>query len=275
MTPVETIADHRCNKVDWDLEEQQTEERFGKYCAKWNCDKIRKMIQEFLATKEMTQTKFLVIIGNVNSNSYRNFMKLKGPYTGANNGTYSGAIEFFAKRDEAKKAIPASDKKRKREQAEAAGGASKTKDEVSVLLAQIAATPLPPLPTPEGNGVTDLSYYREHAVYLSCDEVRKQAMEFLAASGIKKAEFFRAIGNVQSKSWNDFIGNRGAGEGVYMQPGAANSCYYNAACFLERLRIVRGEAKSAKRMKFADEHPRGYMLRHDNGKRWVCKGMPM
>ena len=46
------------------IDEEGAEAReFSAYSAKWNCNKIRKMIAEFLATKEMTQTEFLKQIG--------------------------------------------------------------------------------------------------------------------------------------------------------------------------------------------------------------------
>lgn len=59
-----------------------------------SCDAIRKKINMFLATKEMTQTEFLRQIGGVNSNSFQRFMKLKGAYSGSDNGTYRGAVEL-------------------------------------------------------------------------------------------------------------------------------------------------------------------------------------
>jgi len=67
-------------------DEDEEEKLLSKYMDKWNCNLMRRKIQEYLATKEMTQTKFLETIGRVNSNSFGNFMKLKGPYTGINNG---------------------------------------------------------------------------------------------------------------------------------------------------------------------------------------------
>jgi hypothetical protein len=68
-----------------------------------SCDTIRKKINIFLATKEMTQTAFLLAIGKVNNNSYQNFMRLKGSNGGCNNGTFYGAAKFFYDRDQAEK----------------------------------------------------------------------------------------------------------------------------------------------------------------------------
>lgn len=58
---------------------------------------LRLKINELLATKEMTQTKFLSEIGGVNPNSFRNFMALKGN-SGLDNRTYWGGVRFFIKR---------------------------------------------------------------------------------------------------------------------------------------------------------------------------------
>lgn len=56
-----------------------------------SCDEIRRKINAFLKTGEMTQKQFLEEIGKVNSNSFGRFMKMKGQDAGASNGTYYGA----------------------------------------------------------------------------------------------------------------------------------------------------------------------------------------
>src|SRR5690348_8682832 len=63
--------------------------------SKVSCDTIRKKINMFVASKEMTLMSFLSKIG-VNHNSYTQFMKKKGKDGGCNNGTYWGALNFFA-----------------------------------------------------------------------------------------------------------------------------------------------------------------------------------
>jgi hypothetical protein len=67
-----------------------------------SCDKVRRDITMFLATKEMAQIKFLDTI-SVNANSFGRFMKLKGSTSGRQNGTYWGAVRFFEHRKGKKK----------------------------------------------------------------------------------------------------------------------------------------------------------------------------
>lgn len=85
----------------------------GRYDFNVSCDTIRRKINMFLATKEMTQTAFLEAIGHVNSNSLGRFMKLKGPYSGSDNGTFWGAVKFFQDRDRAAKEAKKSGKQKK------------------------------------------------------------------------------------------------------------------------------------------------------------------
>ena len=221
----------------------------------WNCNRIRTKISEFLATKEMTQTEFLRIIG-CNSNSYGRFMKLKGPTSGSENGVYWGAHRFFFKRDQQKKAeakkLSAADKKRKAQENSADQSLKKSK--IVDLLKAVADITLEA--GPDGSV----------PVFDDCDDVRKKSLEFMAANGMSKAEWLRLIGDIASKSWRDFVAFKGAGK------GAANSSYPSAYYFLEKVRIVKGEKKSSKRIKAEAEHPQGYPLRHDNGMRWVFMG---
>ena len=64
----------------------------------YNCNDIRKRINAFLQTGEMKVTEFQRELG-INSNSYGRFMKLRGPWSGAENQTMSSAYLFFKKRD--------------------------------------------------------------------------------------------------------------------------------------------------------------------------------
>ena len=67
-------------------------------------DQLRKKINAFLATKEMTQKAFLAEI-QVNPGSLNNFLKLKGEWNGTGNGTFWGAQRFFIAREAAEKAL--------------------------------------------------------------------------------------------------------------------------------------------------------------------------
>lgn len=245
--------------------------------ARWSCDTIRKKIAGFLATKEMTQTKFLQEI-QCNSNSYGRFVKLKGTWNGTQNGVFWGAQRFFVKREAAdkkrkaeekaaQKHLPAADRKRKLE--EAAGQMASKKSTLDELLAKIRAI--------------DADVER-HGIYDTCDEVRKKSLEFMAEYGMTQASFLREIGGIAGNSWNSFIKMKSAFKGH--NPGAGNRSYTAAYYFLERARIVRGQPKSAKRIA-AEADPDlqpdsmyginarytngkgGYLLKNDDGKRWV------
>ena len=239
---------------------------------KWNCNEIRLKIQTFLASKEMTQAAFLQEIGGVHSTSLGRFMKLKGPHAGRDNRTYRDAHRFFAEREQQeaaqKKAMSSGDKKRKIE----ADASCKTS--FASLLTQLEGVELPKLPAPgstEDVDSTHGNFNEQFAVYDSCDEVRKKCLSFIADESITTNAFCKAIG-VQSKQWTSFLSFKGLGAGVRRQPGAGNSCYYKGYELLEKLRILKGEAKGAKRIKFEQENPRGYSLAHDDGRRWVFGG---
>jgi len=240
----------------------------GKNVKDWNCNKIRKMILEFLATKEMTQSKFLSEIGNVNSNSFQRFMKLRGPFTGIDNGTYRGAITFFNMRAKVQKDTKANlsseEKKRKREVDKVSKSSKKAA--VSDVLQLIQGVTLPRIVVEADSSISEKNY-GEFPVYDSCDDVRKKSLEFIA-NGTKTAAFLRLI-DVNPKSWNSFMEFRGGGDVVYCQPGAGNTAYPKAYAFFEKIRIANNIAKSQKRIQFEAQFPNGYSLKHDNGRRWV------
>lgn len=201
---------------------------------KWSCNVIRKKIQTFLATKEMTQTAWLKQL-QVNSNSFGRFMKLKGTWNGVQNGTMEAATRFFLNRveEEKKTAGSAAGKKRKRSET----STKKTKGAaLDVLMEKVAAE----------------SGSEETAVYSNCDEVRKQALEFIAEYACTQKRFLEAIGGVNSNSWNRFLKTKGKYQ------GASNSSYTCAYAFLEKVRKVKGTAKSAKRKKMEKETPGGH-----------------
>ena len=146
------------------------------------------------------------------------------------------------------------------------------KIKLAALFEKIRNTSLPPLPPADPDDFEDkFNKYSENAVYDSCDDVRKKSTDFLAKNSISKAEFLRELGNLQAKQWNSFMDFKGAGAGIYAQPGAGNCCYQKAYFFFEKMRIVRGENKTQRRIDFETAHPRGYSLKHDDGRRLPTK----
>lgn len=61
ITPTHAVHDFLGEDDD-----DEQEKVYNTYREKWNCNLMRRKIQEFLATKEMSQTKFLETIGDVN-----------------------------------------------------------------------------------------------------------------------------------------------------------------------------------------------------------------
>ena len=246
--------------------------------AKWSCDVMRKKIATFLASKEMTQTAFLKACGGIAPNSYGNFMKLKGKWNGTQNGTFWGAQRFFLRRDAEKRAaaamMPTAEKKRKREHQADEKAAKKT--QLAELLQKVRALPGPEKSVPCRPPICAKNCPGT-AVYDTCDEVRKKSLEFMAATGMTQSAFIKEIG-CHPPSWNSFIKMKSRFDGH--NPGAGNGCYWGAYNFLEKVRLVRGEKKSAKRLAAEAKHPPreifnihgGYRLKNDDGTRWVFVG---
>ena len=246
--------------------------------AKWSCDVMRKKIATFLASKEMTQTAFLKACGGIAPNSYGNFMKLKGKWNGTQNGTFWGAQRFFLRRDAEKRAaaamMPTAEKKRKREHQADEKAAKKT--QLAELLQKVRALPGPEKSVPCRPPICAKNCPGT-AVYDTCDEVRKKSLELMAATGMTQSAFIKEIG-CHPPSWNSFIKMKSRFDGH--NPGAGNSCYWGAYNFLEKVRLVRGEKKSAKRLAAEAKHPPreifnihgGYRLKNDDGTRWVFVG---
>ena len=264
--------------LDQKSREGEEDEDSDNETAKWSCDAMRKKIATFLASKEMTQTAFLKECGGIAPNSYGNFMKLKGAWNGTQNGTFWGAQRFFLRRDAEKRAeaamMPTAEKKRKR--VDQADDKTAKKTQLAELLQKVRA-----LPGPEKARPCHPPFCAKNcpgtAVYDTCDEVRKKSLGFMAASGMTQSAFIKEIGS-HPPSWNSFIKMKGKFEGH--NPGAGNGCYWGAYDFLEKVRIVRGEKKSARRLAAEAKHPPremfcvhgGYRLKNDDGKRWVFTG---
>jgi hypothetical protein len=160
----------------------------------------------------------------INANSYGRFMKLKGPYRGADNQTYEAAFIFFKKRELAGVKAP---KKKK--------VASEDKDKFDV---------------------SDPSLYLdgeedgEVEVYDTCDVIRRKINAHLRESGVTKAGFCRAMGKMMPDgkpitpiTMDRFLEKKGSLE------GNSTKVFYAAYCFFEKLRIKQKKPKT----KFREE----------------------
>ncbi|EQC40697.1 hypothetical protein SDRG_01772 [Saprolegnia diclina VS20] len=209
----------------------------------------------------MTQAAFLKQIG-ANSNSYQRYMKLKGPYGGCDNSTYSGSLHFFYQREkkekkakEAEKAAKKAAPKRKKATGDdsedeaplvASKKAKTTKLTGADRLAQIEAVELP-----ENLGVYD-----------DCDVVRDYLQQFIIAKECTQVALAAHL-NFSVASLRKYLAMRGKREG-------SGSIVYKAAYFFfEKLRLLENKPKSNKRLKIEKTMPQGYSLERDSKYGWV------
>eukprot|EP01038_Epipyxis_sp_PR26KG_P015440 gene15440-20831_t len=224
--------------------------------TKVSCDGIRKKINCFLATKEMTQTAFLQKIG-VNSNSFGRFMKLKGAHGGDQNGTFWGAINFFAAREKADKEAKKANKGSKKRSADEISGGSATADTnvknkkqiVEDIDAKIKSVTL-------SDGLI--------CVYDDCDVVRAK-IGCIIQSGLPQSQLATMLG-MSPGAISKFLSKKGPNQ------GAGSDVYPKAYKFFEKLRIANNEPKSAHRKMNESKHPQGFPLVNPPTHEWVFCG---
>ena len=187
-------------------------------------------IQKFLGTKEMTQTAFLKEC-SINSNSFRNFMKYKGEYTGIDNQTYRGALRFFDKREKQNK--------------ENKGTATPENRNIAKLQKQEKKL----------EGVNFLekldAIYEEGPIFDDCEDVRKKILA-LIGSGILTQKKITEVLKCTAASLKNFLKVKGKFE------GRGCKVYYTGYHLFERVRIAEDKPKTKKRMKAEKEFPQGY-----------------
>ena len=212
---------------------------------------LRLKINEFLATKEMTQTKFLSEIGGVNPNSFRNFMALKGN-SGLDNRTYWGGVRFFIKRGE----FGGKGSKRKvvNVGADVTEGSADTNKKTKIsdtgvdIERKLAAHVLP-----EGEPILD-----------TCDEVRAKLFEFMRDTALSKISILKHL-DLTAPSLNKFLSCKGP------KAGAGQKAYPSAYRFFETLCVADAQPKSVTRLKNEQTNPRGFDLRNERTHMWVLK----
>ena len=221
-----------------------------------DCDYVRGKISEFLAEKTMTQLEFLKII-SCSTDSLRRFMKLKGNWNGTHNSVYWAAKKYFLSISQESES---SAKKRKWEQ-EQLNQLKKTK-----LQMKLEKRALKSYNKDLFESVLDIQLLGENEskvpVYDSCDEIREKSLDFIDQCGLRTKEWLRLIGNVNTKSWNDFLSYQGE------KAGASNRSYYYSYVFLEKVRIVRNDEKSPSRLLAEQQFGEaGRPLLHDSSNR--------
>jgi pyruvate formate-lyase activating enzyme-like uncharacterized protein len=201
--------------------------------SKINCNAIRRNINMYLATEEMSQSDFLQAIGS-DLESFNEFMMLAGKDRGMDNKTCTGAVKFFEERErkerEERKAEKKSYyvKKRKLEDDPAlclepttipsstqtpyeiakltpakpvSISKQDTKPEVYDLIDQIRSIPLP----------------EEENVYDDCDEVRRKVSLFIAEECGSIAKFAFAIRSTPA-TVDKFLSRSGKDQGIFVCP---------------------------------------------------------
>jgi hypothetical protein len=216
--------------------------------AKWNCNQIRTKLRKHFESGKGVQSHWLKE-NHVNSNSYGRFMKLKGPWGGADNGTFWAANRFFKKleRQEAKR--PAGEKKRKREEEKQE---SQKKRKVG------------------GDLVTDMDNftYEKGPVYDDCNEVRRKINAFMKEGVLNKSQFCKIL-DVNTNTFARFLS-----QGPLAMAGGSNGTYPAAYHFFEKRRLLEDKPKSKTRLENEAKFPHGHALHHDDGRRWVSMANP-
>ncbi|GLB36293.1 hypothetical protein LshimejAT787_0305810 [Lyophyllum shimeji] len=102
-------------------------------------------------------------------------------------------------------------------------------------------------------------------VYDDCAEVRRKINLLLKTPGFKITHWLKEIGDINSNSYRRFMKEKGKTD------GASNGTYYAAYVYFEKVRILEGKKKTAKRISNEESMPNGFPL--ENRRRaWVFVG---
>jgi hypothetical protein len=263
---------------------------------------VRAKINTFLATKEMTQTKFLETIG-ANSNSFRRFMSYTGRDRGRDNSTYEGALVFFAEREKKEKLKKEEEKALEKQQAKALkkiGGSSgsvaiatpnKKRSVEEMTLSTVTPNPVDgsiTLTVSSSSGSSEPKAKRSTStksaavdellqtianvplddmrVFDDCDDVRAKIATYVhGTKTVSMAKFAEAV-DATPRAVTMFMAKKGWNE------GAGSKIYVNSYRFFEKLRMLNNEAKSNKRIKNEQKHPNGFELEDPPRYVWTFAG---
>lgn len=190
-----------------------------------SCNAMRSALPKFINEHPISQTAFLGYL-KVNSNSFGRFMKLKGAWTGTQNGTYWAALRFFSVLKNAKKNIGYGQVAQKKNPKKA----NEEKAEFEKKLAEVAEA---------GYETND-----DDMIYSNCDDVRKQVLAFIAEHPITQTRLCKFL-SVNSNSYRQFFATKGK------DSGRGHGFYYKAYGFLEKWVELHGGQvkKTAKRIR--------------------------
>ncbi|KAI0476564.1 hypothetical protein GGR56DRAFT_694136 [Xylariaceae sp. FL0804] len=246
-----------------------------------SCNVVRGRINRLLDAGVASRAEFARAIG-CGAAPLANFLGQRGPRAGAASSVYPRAWAWFRQREVAGLKMP-DVKKRQRREAEAearaqavvegpgsgSGPAASGSSSRKKSAAAAAAAALPDL----GQIHLDGEEEDEVPVYDTCDEVRRKLAAHLRKTpGLTQAQLCRdlyaqlhvpRIKGIQSKQLADFRGGRGA------RTGARSTIFYAAYVYFEKLRIARGQPKSAHRETMEDLWPAGFERDIDNRTQFI------
>ncbi|KAI1618718.1 hypothetical protein EDD36DRAFT_460357 [Exophiala viscosa] len=230
----------------------------------WTPNQIRSKIRQFVNSGEMKVGEFQDKI-QVSGNSYSRFMGQNGQ-KGAESDTYTGAHDFFKRRELAGLKMPrqkkpktdTTDKSKSTDESTGTKGKNddktdekkskpKTKKEEQAEIEARNDVSGIHLPGEENDGVE---------VYDTCDDIRTKINKYLrdtpyATNASFVREVNRALGEDSSRhtaaqGLTRFLNNKGAIK------GSESTAFYGAYVFFEKLRIKQGKPKSKKRVEMED-----------------------
>ncbi|EJD33813.1 hypothetical protein AURDEDRAFT_76675, partial [Auricularia subglabra TFB-10046 SS5] len=96
-----------------------------------------------------------------------------------------------------------------------------------------------------------------------CNTIRRKTRALLATPGFKVTPWLKEIGNINSNSYQRFMKATGP------MGGAENGFFSAAYRYFEKVRIMEGKKKTAKRIRDEAEYANGRDLRDSRRKVWL------
>lgn len=227
---------------------------------------VRSRVNKLFDTGIMTKSEFCRAVG-ANTNTLNRFLSPQsGPTRGAGSIVYPSAAAWFRQREMAGLKMPDVRKLQKKEADAKAAAAPEAEDDGSPSSPAPASAKKKKGPAAKGdNGLPDISDIYldgededEVPIYDTCDEVRRKINAHLRKTpGLTEAEFRRTLfaqlrktkaKGIQGKQLSDFRGAKGSRSGI------KSSVYYAAYVYFEKLRLARGQHKTAHRETMEDIH---------------------
>ncbi|KAH9937566.1 uncharacterized protein B0H18DRAFT_1113383 [Fomitopsis serialis] len=89
-----------------------------------------------------------------------------------------------------------------------------------------------------------------------CDVIRRKIRKLQRTQGFRITYWLRNIGGIKYNSWSRFMKAAGPNAGV------ENGIYYAAYIYFEKVRIVEGKKKTARREENELAYPQGFAIKN-------------